>query len=214
MGTRKLFYEDCHRETFSATVISCEKANNGYAVVLDATAFYPEGGGQACDVGMLENVQVLDVQEAGDEIVHLCDGALAPGQQVTGTIDFSRRFDLMQQHTGEHILSGLIHKRFGLHNMGFHVGAQCMEVDFDGVISPEELAQLAQLNRLVDEVFSEQSCFRLQDLAVNGSDLIAAGIAPGPGLGKLLQMLLEQVQDERLPNTKQALLDACKEVSL
>ena len=150
MGTKKLFYEDCHRQTFTAAVISCEKTEKGFAVILDETAFYPEGGGQACDVGTLEDVQVLDVQEAGEDILHFCDGPLIPGQQVTGRIDYSRRLDLMQQHTGEHILSGLIHRHFGFHNMGFHVGAACMEVDFDGIIPQEALTQLElEANRAV-----------------------------------------------------------------
>lgn len=152
MGTKKLFYEDCHRQTFSARVISCEKREEGYAVVLDATAFYPEGGGQACDIGTLENVRVLAVLEEGEQILHICDGSLTPGQQVTGRIDYNRRFDLMQQHTGEHIISGLIFRRFGFHNTGFHVGQDCMEVDFDGEVSQEALTELEwEANRAVWE---------------------------------------------------------------
>ena len=142
MQTRKLFYEDCHRKTFIAQVLCCTQTQKGYEVVLDATAFYPEGGGQACDLGALGNVKVLDVRERGEEIIHLCDGPLTVGEQVEGVIDWDRRFDLMQQHTGEHILSGLIHAKFGYHNVGFHVGKQAMEVDFSGPISPEELVEL------------------------------------------------------------------------
>ncbi len=139
---RKLFYEDCHLTAFSATVTGCEKCEKGYLVTLDATAFYPEGGGQACDIGTLGGVNVLDVREKDDEIAHLCDGELTVGETVEGRIDWARRFDLMQQHTGEHILSGLINARFGYHNTGFHVGADVMEVDFDGPISAGELAEL------------------------------------------------------------------------
>ena len=141
---KKLFYDDCHLTAFSATVTGCEKSEKGYLVTLDATAFYPEGGGQACDIGTLGGVNVLDVQEKDDKILHLCDGALTVGETVGGQIDWNRRFDLMQQHTGEHILSGLINARFGYHNTGFHVGADVMEVDFDGPISAEELAALEQ----------------------------------------------------------------------
>lgn len=142
MATEKLFYVDCHMQQFSATVISCTQTEQGFAVVLDRTAFYPEGGGQACDTGNLSQVRVLAVREKGDEVVHICDGALMPGETVKGRIDYDRRFDLMQQHTGEHILSGVIHSRYGFHNAGFHVGQQVMEVDFDGVIPVEGLAQL------------------------------------------------------------------------
>lgn len=152
MQTRKLYYEDCHIKEFSARVCACNAADGGFSVILDATAFYPEGGGQACDLGRLGNVQVLDVQEQGDEIVHLCDGPLEVGCTVTGILDWERRFDLMQQHTGEHILSGLIHKAFGYHNTGFHVGARVMEVDFDGVIPADALAKLElQANRALWE---------------------------------------------------------------
>ena len=144
MQTRKLYYEDCHLRQFTATVTGCEKTEKGYRIILDATAFYPEGGGQACDLGKLDGVNVLDVREEGEEVIHLCDGALEVGQQVRGCIDWQRRFDQMQQHSGEHILSGLIHKKFGYHNVGFHVGKEAMEVDFDGPITWEELVELEQ----------------------------------------------------------------------
>lgn len=142
METRKLYYEDCHLQTFTARVLRCDQTPKGFAVILDATAFYPEGGGQACDLGVLGGVKVLDVREQGEEVVHLCDGALEVGAEVTGTIDWARRFDQMQQHTGEHILSGLINAQFGYHNVGFHVGKEFMEVDFSGPMTAEEVAQL------------------------------------------------------------------------
>ncbi len=149
---KKLYYEDCHLKSFSAVVTGCEKADNGYHITLNQTAFYPEGGGQACDIGTLSGVSVLDVQEQGDQVIHLCDAPLAIGQQVQGEIDWARRFDLMQQHTGEHLLSGLIHDRFGYHNSGFHVGAEVMEVDFDGPIPMDALWELEQAaNQLVWE---------------------------------------------------------------
>ena len=138
--TQKLYYEDCHIRQFSAQVLSCEKSEKGYEVVLSATAFYPEGGGQACDLGALGGAKVLDVQERGEDIVHLCDAALEAGSMVEGQIDYDRRFDLMQQHTGEHIVSGIIHQRYGYHNVGFHMGSEMTEIDFDGVIPAEDLA--------------------------------------------------------------------------
>lgn len=142
MQTRKLFYEDSHIKTFSATVLSCEPAENGYLVTLDQTAFYPEGGGQACDLGTLADANVFDVKEKGEQVLHFCHKALPVGQKVEGNIQWQRRFDLMQQHTGEHILSGLIHSRYGYHNSGFHVGENVMEVDFDGAIPEDALWEL------------------------------------------------------------------------
>lgn len=137
--TRKLYYEDCHLSTFSATVTSCRMDEGRWQIVLDATAFYPEGGGQACDLGTLAEVQVLDVTENGTDVIHWCSGALEVGRTVTGSIDIGRRFDLMQQHTGEHIVSGIINRRYGYHNVGFHMGADVITIDFDGVIPSADL---------------------------------------------------------------------------
>ena len=142
METRKLYYEDCHLRQFSATVVGCTKTDNGWQTVLDATAFYPEGGGEAADSGVLGGVNVLDVQEKEGEILHLCDGPLEVGQSVTGEIDWDKRFDLMQQHTGEHIISGLLYEKFGYMNTGFHVGADVLEVDFDGSVSWADLMEI------------------------------------------------------------------------
>ena len=138
----KLFYQDPYLKEFTAIVTGCAECEKGWAVTLDRTAFYPEGGGQACDIGTLDDVNVVDVQEKGEEILHFCDKKLEIGETVTGRIDWARRFDLMQQHTGEHIISGLLHEKFGYQNTGFHVGADAMEVDFDGPVSPEDLAEI------------------------------------------------------------------------
>ena len=142
MEVRKLYYEDCHLNVFTAAVTSCRETEKGFLICLDATAFYPEGGGQACDLGTLGDARVLDVQESGDQIMHLCDKALPVGEEVTGRIDWERRFDLMQQHTGEHIVSGIIHEMFGCHNVGFHMGADVITIDFDAPIPQEALAQI------------------------------------------------------------------------
>ena len=142
MTTRKLYYEDCHLRQFTAAVTGCTETKKGWEVTLSATAFYPEGGGQACDLGTLGNTNVLDVREREEEVIHLCDAPLSVGETVEGSIDWNRRFDLMQQHTGEHILSGLINKKYGYHNVGFHVGKQTVEIDFDGPIPMEELLEL------------------------------------------------------------------------
>ena len=142
MQTRKLYYEDAHLRRFTATVLSCEKTEKGYEVILDATAFYPEGGGQAADTGILGGVNVLDTRERGETVVHLCGGALEVGAAVEGTIDYDARFLRMQQHSGEHIVSGIINRRYGYHNVGFHMGADVITIDFDGVIPAEDLASI------------------------------------------------------------------------
>lgn len=144
MQTRKLYYEDPLMREFTATVCACTKTEKGYEVILDATAFYPEGGGQACDLGMLNEVAVLDVQEQGECVVHLCDAPLSEGAQVAGRLDWERRLDLMQQHSGEHIVSGILHKRYGCHNVGFHVGADVITIDFDYPIPSDRLPQIEE----------------------------------------------------------------------
>ena len=140
--TRKLYYEDCHLRSFTAKVLSCEKSDKGWEIILDATAFYPEGGGQACDLGTLGTANVLDVRERGEEIVHLCDAPLEIGTEVEGCLDWERRFILMQQHTGEHIVSGIIHSTYGWHNVGFHMGSHIITIDFDGMIPAEDLPKI------------------------------------------------------------------------
>ena len=144
----KLFYQDPEIKEFTAVVTGCQRAETGWEVTLDATAFYPTGGGQACDLGTLGNATVLDVSERGEKIIHLCDASVEVGSTVTGRIDWEHRFDLMQQHTGEHIVSGIIHKLYGHQNSGFHVGEELMEVDFDGPL-PE--GALEEIQRLANE---------------------------------------------------------------
>ena len=144
METKKLYYVNPHLSRFSARVLSCEACGKGFEVILDQTAFYPEGGGQAADTGLLGNVRVLDVQERGETIVHLCDGALTADTEAEGIIDYDLRFDRMQQHTGEHIVSGLINARWGFHNTGFHMGLTSTTIDFDGVV-PAEMLPLIEL---------------------------------------------------------------------
>ena len=140
--TRKLYYEDSHLACFESRVTGCEKTEKGWAVTLEATAFYPEGGGQACDLGTLNGIAVTDVQELEEEVIHYCREPLEVGILAEGIIDYDRRFDLMQQHTGEHIVSGIIHRRFGYHNVGFHMGEHLIEIDFDGKIPAEELESI------------------------------------------------------------------------
>lgn len=151
MPTRKLYYEDAHLKCFTAQVLSCTRTQNGWAVTLDATAFYPEGGGQAADTGTLGDVRVLDTREQGEDIVHLCDGPLTAGAQVEGCIDYGLRFARMQQHSGEHIVSGILHRRYGCHNTGFHMGGDgIVTVDFDVPFPEKDLPAIeAEANAAV-----------------------------------------------------------------
>lgn len=152
MQTRKLYYEDSHLKTFRAQVLSCQPEKDYFVVTLDATAFYPEGGGQAGDTGVLGGVRVLDTHERGETVTHYCAAPLEPGQTVEGTIDWEARFRRMQQHSGEHIVSGIINRRYGYHNTGFHMGADVTTIDFDGVIPEEALEGIeAQANEAIWE---------------------------------------------------------------
>ena len=148
--TEKLFYQDAYIRKFSAKVLSCTEGKKGYEVILDRSAFYPEGGGQPGDCGLLGGVAVSDTHEKGGEIIHYCASPLEEGACVEGEIDFSRRFDFMQQHSGEHIVSGIIHSRFGCDNVGFHMGKDTVTIDFNCAITPEELKEIeAEANALI-----------------------------------------------------------------
>lgn len=150
METRKLYYEDSHMRQFTATVLSCEEGKKGFEIVLDATAFYPEGGGQDADTGTLGGVRVLDTRDREGTVVHICDGALAVGETVEGRIDWEARFIRMQQHSGEHIVSGILNRRYGCHNVGFHMSSDIVTIDFDVEIPREALAEIeAEANAAV-----------------------------------------------------------------
>ena len=150
--TEKLFYADPFLKEFTATVISCEQDKNGFAVILDRTAFYPEGGGQPFDMGILGEARVIDTRDRGGEVVHICDKSLPVGETVHGVIDFARRFDLMQQHSGEHIVSGIICETFHCDNVGFHVGRDTVTIDFNADITAEDLRKVERLaNQYIQE---------------------------------------------------------------
>ena len=152
METKKLYYEDPFLREFTAAVTSCEEAKGGYLITLDRTAFYPEGGGQPYDTGALGEAKVLEVHDKGGVITHLCDKPLAVGESVDGRIDWARRFDHMQQHSGEHICSGLICERFHCDNVGFHMGAESVTIDFNADISWNELMEIEEAaNRYICE---------------------------------------------------------------
>lgn len=140
--TEKLYETNSHMDKFNATVLSCEKSNNGYMIVLDKTAFFPEGGGQSADTGYLDKAAVTDVQIKNGIIVHYTDLPLTTGTSVNGRIDWKQRFIRMQNHSGEHIVSGIIHKKYGFNNVGFHMGNEDITLDIDGVLDREQLDEI------------------------------------------------------------------------
>lgn len=137
--TEKLFYNDVRKAEFEATVVSCVKNKDRYEVVLDGTYFYPEGGGQPADHGKIDDANVFDVHDKDNEVVHYCDKEVECGNKVKAWVDMERRHRLMQQHSGEHIVSGLIHKHFGYDNVGFHMGSDCITIDFNGPLTADDL---------------------------------------------------------------------------
>ena len=149
MQTEKLYERDSELRTFEAEVLSCRPQGTHYAVVLDRTAFFPEGGGQPADQGELGGARVLDVHVAGGEILHYTDRALAVGERVRGEVDDARRREMTQQHSGEHIFSGLTHRLFGYDNVGFHIGRDAVTMDFNGPMTREDALKI---ERLANEV--------------------------------------------------------------
>lgn len=173
--TRRLYYENSKMKEFTAKVVACEAYKDGYRVSLDRTAFFPEGGGQFGDIGWLyacedaekacsdmekcgeaeakkqkQCAAVADTQEKNGVIWHMTDRPFAPETVVTGQLDFEERFMRMQQHTGEHIISGIVHGRYGLNNVGFHLGNEITTLDFDGELTPEQVREIEMLaNRAV-----------------------------------------------------------------
>lgn len=142
MPTEKLYYTDPYMSRFTATVLSAELDRTGWHIVLDKTAFYPEGGGQPGDTGKLGDIEVLDTHEREGVIYHLCPQEIKPGSVVEGEIDFARRLDFMAQHSGEHIVSGIINEAYGYDNVGFHMGAELVTIDLSGPLDWEQVQDI------------------------------------------------------------------------
>lgn len=153
----ELFYKDPYKTEYDTEVKSCKALKKGFAVILTDTIFYPEGGGQPADKGVfrLENgagISVKDVQRnSEDEVLHYIDKELSPGTKIHEVIDWDFRFSLMQNHTGEHIVSGLIHRAFGYENVGFHM-SDVITIDISGELSFEQAVEIEkQANRIIWE---------------------------------------------------------------
>ena len=143
--TEKLYEKDGCLLKFEATVLSCEPIGSGYAVTLDRTAFFPGGGGQECDVGLLGGVPATGASLEGDRVLHYTIAPLEVGARVSGEVDRSVRFPRMQCHTAEHIVSGLVHARYGFDNVGFHLGSDEVTMDFNGELTKEQFDEIEDL---------------------------------------------------------------------
>ena len=138
----KLYYLDSHTRRFTATVLECRAAGKEWEVALDRTAFFPEGGGQKSDAGVLGGVRVLETREREGVVWHRCAAPLGVGETVEGEIDWETRFSRMQLHSGEHIVSGIAYSLWGCENVGFHMSEDSATLDFDKELSMEQVAEL------------------------------------------------------------------------
>jgi alanyl-tRNA synthetase len=144
--TEKIYLNDSYCRKFSATVLSCEKRDTGYEIVLDKTALFPEGGGQNADCGTIDGNSVIDVQEKNGVVVHTTEKEIPVGKEVECAIDWETRFARMQSHSGEHIVSGVAHTLFDCTNVGFHMSDSLMTVDLDKPLSAEDIAKIELLS--------------------------------------------------------------------
>lgn len=158
MKTEKLYYIDSHIRHFTATVVECRENNGKYEIILDKTAFFPEGGGQSGDTGYIADARIFDTQIMGDTIIHYSDTPLPVNTEVEGRLDWEERFSKMQNHSGEHIVSGLVHSLFGYDNVGFHLGDD-VTIDFNGELSENELQRI---EALANEAIYQNVAFRCE----------------------------------------------------
>ena len=166
--TERIYDTDSYCREFEATVISCQKNADLYDVILDKTAFFPEGGGQAPDKGLIGGAEVLDVQMKDEIIIHKTASELKCGETVKGEIDWELRFNRMQRHTGEHILSGVINSLFGYSNVGFHMSEVETTADFDGVLSQSDIEKIEnETNRIIWENHKIRAFYPTAEQAAN-----------------------------------------------
>ena len=154
--TEKIYLNDSYCKEFTATVLSCEKTEKGYEIILDKTAFFPEGGGQSADKGTIDGIKVLDVQEKDGAVIHTLDAEILVGKEVECRLDWATRFSRMQSHSGEHILSGVAHSLFDCTNVGFHMSDSLMTVDLDKALSADDLAKI--------ELLSNQAIYKNEEI--------------------------------------------------
>ncbi len=158
--TQKLYDIDSHIKEFTATVLSCEDNK----AVLDKTAFFPEGGGQTADTGFIDGIKVLDVQIEDGEIYHYLEKPLQTGKEVKCQLDWEKRFRKMQNHSGEHIISGIVHSLYGYENVGFHLSETEMTMDFDGLLQKQDLKKIEKLANEAIYKNAKFNCFYPESL--------------------------------------------------
>ena len=168
MLTQKLFYNDSYISEFDATVLSCVKSSDKYQVILDKSAFFFEGGGQKADTGFIGEAVISDVQEINGEIVHFADRELKEGEKYSCSIDWNIRFRRMQQHSGEHVVSGIVHSIYGYDNVGFHMEDDYVTVDFNGELTREQLDEVEdKANEAVFKNYNIKSFFPAESTLKN-----------------------------------------------
>ncbi len=143
--TERLYLVDSHLFENECTVLSCAPGKEGFDVMVDRTVFFPNKGGQPCDTGILGGVKVVDVRESGDELILRTEGPLPVGETVTGHIDEERRLDIMEQHTGEHVLSWCAYKLFDAVNVGFHCALTYATLDLDKPLTSEQVTEMEDM---------------------------------------------------------------------
>lgn len=165
--TEKLYEWDSYIRSFTAVVEECVSHSEGYAVRLSRTAFFPEGGGQAADTGVLDGLTVTDVQVVDGEIWHYVVSPLAVGDEVEGVLDWESRLSRMRHHTAEHIVCGIAHRWYGLENVGFHLGSEDVTLDLDGELTREQ----------IDAIEDEANRIVTANVAVTATILTAEGLS-------------------------------------
>lgn len=150
--TDRLFEQNPYIRTFDARVLECEEKNGIHKIRLDRTAFFPEGGGQPGDRGWIDAAVISDTHEKDGEVWHYADRPMAVGSEVQGRLDWAFRFSNMQNHAGEHIVSGLIHAKYGYDNVGFHMGSEAITLDINGELTEEQVREIeTEANRAIEE---------------------------------------------------------------
>ncbi len=162
--TEKLYDTDSHLSEFEAIVIDSYPKADGFFTILDRTAFFPEGGGQGSDIGKIDDAKVYDVQIDDGIIYHYTTKQFKKGQKVKCIINWERRFDFMQNHSGEHIISGIVHSLYGYDNVGFHLSDSEMTMDFDGILTREQLLKVEALANEVVWRNAKFNCYYPEDL--------------------------------------------------
>ena len=149
--TERLFEQNPYIQTFEAVVTECEEKKGVFHICLDRSAFFPEGGGQPGDQGKLNEVEIFDTHEKDGKIWHYAKESLEVGQRVVGQLNWSLRLSNMQNHAGEHIVSGLIHKKYGYDNVGFHMGSEAITLDINGELTLEQVMEIEkEANRAIE----------------------------------------------------------------